>query len=135
MKKFASVFLSLFAAGILSAQTAPAAHHRAGGGMIQRLSAQLNLTADQQAQARAIFQQSREQMKAIAPQLKAERQAMQTAVKADNEGQIDAIVHQNAAFDAQNRAIHAKAMAKFYQILTPDQKTKFDQRENRHRIA
>jgi len=133
MKKFGTLFLSLFAAGILSAQSAPAAHHKAGGDMVQRLSARLNLTADQQSQAKAIFQQSREQMATIAPKLKAERQAVAAAVKSDNEAQIDQITSQDASLNAQARAIHAKAMAKFYQILTPNQKTKFDRGENRHR--
>ncbi len=130
--KFGSFLLPLFAAGILSAQTAPTPHHRVPGGqMMQRLSTRLNLTADQQQQAKAIFQQSREQMKSLRPQLQQERQAISAAVKAGNEQQIDQILQQNAQLNAQARAIHAKAMAKFYQILTPDQKTKFDQRGHR----
>ena len=133
MKK-GSILLAIFAAGILSAQTAaPSYRHRAPGGqMMQRMSARLNLTADQQQQAKAIFQQSREQMKALAPKLKEERQAVAVAVKADNEKQIDQIFKQDAGLNAQARAIHAKAMAKFYQILTPAQQAKFGQ-GRRHR--
>ncbi len=98
---------------------------------MQRLSTRLNLTADQQQQAKAIFQQSREQMKSLQPQLKNEHQAISAAIKSDNEQQIDQVLQQNAQLNAQARAIHAKAMAKFYQILTPDQKAKFDQRGHR----
>jgi len=127
--KLGSFILPLFAAGLLSAQTAPAPHHRVPGGqMMQRLSTKLNLSADQQTQAKAIFQQSREQMKSLQPKLRDERQAMSAAIKSGNEQQIDQLVQQNANLNAQARAIHAKAMAKFYQLLTPEQKTQFDQR-------
>jgi Spy/CpxP family protein refolding chaperone len=130
--KIGSFLLPFLAAGILSAQPAAAPHHRAPGGqMVQRLSSRLNLTADQQTQAKAIFQASREQMKSLQPQLKSEHQAMSTAIKSDNEQQIDQLTQQNAQLNAQARAIHAKAMAKFYQLLTPDQKAKFDQHGRR----
>jgi Spy/CpxP family protein refolding chaperone len=125
--KLGSLVLPLFVAGILSAQ--PAAHNRPS--MMQRLTANLNLTADQQTQAKAIFQGARQQSHSIAPQLQQQRQAMSAAIKSDNEGQIDQLTQQNAQLSAQARAIHAKAMAKFYSILTPDQKAKFDQRMNR----
>jgi Spy/CpxP family protein refolding chaperone len=135
--KFGSVLLPIFAAGILSAQTAqPAPHHRVpGGNMMQRLSTRLNLSTDQQQQARTIFQESRTQMQALAPQLKQERTAISAAIKSDNEQQIDQVLQQNASLNAQARAIHAKAMAKFYQILTPDQKAKFDQARSHRRQA
>jgi Spy/CpxP family protein refolding chaperone len=134
--KLGSFLIPLFAAGLLSAQTAPAAHHRVPGGqMMQRLSTTLNLTADQQALAKGIFQQSREQTNAIAPKLREERQAISGAVKSDNEQQIDQVLKQNAQLNAQARAIHAKAMAKFYRILTPEQKAKFDQGRMRHHNA
>jgi len=53
--------------------------------------------------------------------------ALREAVKSGSEQRIDQITQQNAQLDAQMRAIHAKAMAKVYAILTPDQKAKFDQ--------
>jgi Spy/CpxP family protein refolding chaperone len=117
--------LPFLAAGILAAQPAP--HHRTGAPMLQRLSARLNLTAEQQSQAKAIFQASREQARALAPKLREEREAVAAAVKSDNERQIDQVLSQDARLNAQARAIHVKAMAKFYQILTPEQKAKFDQ--------
>ncbi len=103
--------------------------------MMQRLSTRLNLSTDQQQQARTIFQESRTQMQALAPQLKQERTAISAAIKSDNEQQIDQVLQQNASLNAQARAIHAKAMAKFYQILTPDQKAKFDQARSHRRQA
>lgn len=125
--KLSPIFLPLFVAGILSAQTAPAPHARAGDRMMQRLTAQLSLTPDQQAQAKAIFKDSRQQAQALMPQLKQERQAMASAVKSDNEAQIDQLSQQNSQLNAQVRAIHAKARAKFYAVLTPAQKATYDQ--------
>jgi Spy/CpxP family protein refolding chaperone len=125
--KLSPLFLSLFVAGMLSAQTAPAHHARSGDRMIQHLTATLNLTPDQQAQAKAIFQDSRQQAQALMPQLKQERQAMNSAVKSDNEAQIDQILQGNSQLNAQVRAIHAKARAKFYALLTPAQKATYDQ--------
>jgi Spy/CpxP family protein refolding chaperone len=120
--KLRSLVLPLFVAGILSAQ--PVAHTR------RPMMANLNLTADQQTQAKAIFQGARQQSQSLKPQLQQQRQAMSAAIKSDNEAQIDQLTQQNAQLSAQARAIHAKAMAKFYSILTPDQKAKFDQRMN-----
>jgi Spy/CpxP family protein refolding chaperone len=94
--------------------------------MVARLSARLNLTPDQQNQARTVFQQARAEAKALSPKLKNERVALRTAIKSDNEPQIDRILHQDSQLNAQARAVHAKAMAKFYQILNPDQKAQFD---------
>jgi Spy/CpxP family protein refolding chaperone len=125
--KLSPLFLSLFVAGMLSAQTAPASHARRGDGMVQHLTSTLNLTPDQQAQAKAIFKDARQQSQALMPQLKQERQAMAAAVKSDNEAQIDQIVQANSQLNAQVRAIHAKARAKFYALLTPAQKATYDQ--------
>jgi Spy/CpxP family protein refolding chaperone len=134
--KFSTFLLPLCVAGIVSAQTAaspqpaPPSHEsharRAHGDMVARLSARLNRTPDQQNQARTIFQQARAEAKALSPKLKNERVALRTAIKSDNEPQIDRILHQDSQLNAQARAVHAKAMAKFYQILNPDQKAQFD---------
>lgn len=112
-------------------------HRRAlGGMMVNRLSKRLNLSPDQQSQARTIFQDARQQAQALKPKLQAERQAMSAAIKSDNEAQIDQLSQQNAQLNSSVRAIHAKAMAKFYATLTPDQKAKFDSmRANRRMNA
>jgi Spy/CpxP family protein refolding chaperone len=137
--KFSTFLLPFCVAGILAAQTAapnqPAPASRAKhahGDMVHRLAVRLNLTPDQQNQARAIFKQSRASAKMLAPKLRDERVALKTAVRTDNEGQVDQILNQDSQLNAQARAIHAKAMAKFYQILTPTQKAKFDHMSMRH---
>ncbi len=131
--KFSTFLLPLCVAGLLSAQTAappPTApsHHarREHRDMVTRLSARLNLAPDQQNQARTIFQQARADAKALSPKLRNERVALRTAIKSDNEPQIDRILNQDSQLNVQARAIHAKAMAKFYQTLNPDQKARFD---------
>jgi Spy/CpxP family protein refolding chaperone len=137
-------FVTILTAGALMAQTsAPAqegsANHqgRALQGMLQRMTKDLNLTADQQNQVKNILQSSREQTKALQPKLREERSALRDAVKTDAEQKIDQITRQNAELNAEASAIHAKTMAKIYTVLTPEQKAKFDQRfENgfwRHR--
>lgn len=101
--------------------------------MVHRFAARLNLTPDQQNQAKAIFGKARADEKAFAPQLRQERVALRNAIKTDNESQIDQILKQDAQLNAQARAIHARAIAKFYQILSPAQKVQFDHpRSHRH---
>jgi Spy/CpxP family protein refolding chaperone len=131
--KISASLLPLCVAGILSAQTAtppqpaPSSHaRRQHRDMVARLTARLNLTPDQQNQARAIFKQARADAKALSPKLRNEHMALQTAIKSDNEPQIDRILNQDSQLNAQARAIHAKAMAKFYQTLNADQKARFD---------
>jgi periplasmic protein CpxP/Spy len=104
------------------------AHYRMmGGPMLHRLTRELNLTPDQQTQARTIFEQARQQAQSLNPKLREERQEMTAAIKSDNEAQIDQVTRQDAPLDSRARAIHAKAMAKVYAMLTPDQKARFDQ--------
>ena len=133
--KLSIAFATILTAGALLAQTpAPAqegaANHHAGArqGMLQRMTKDLNLTADQQSQVKNILQSSREQTKAIQPKLREERSALRDAVKSDSEQKIDQITRQNAELNAEAAAIHAKTMAKIYTVLTPEQKAKFDQR-------
>ena len=123
---------------MLVAQTTPPANsqpqhaqHHPRQMMMQKLTADLKLTPDQQAKAKQIFAQSREQRKALAPKLREERGAVINAIKSDNVPQIDRAIRQNSQVNAQAAEIHARAMAQFYAILTPDQKAKMDQKLDR----
>jgi len=136
--KFRTLFLpAVLGVGMLAAQTttppartAPPEHSQRGGRqmMLQKLTSDLNLTPDQQAKAKQIFDQSWQQRKAIAPKLKEERGAILAAIKSDNVTQIDRLIQQNSQLNAQAAEIHAKAMAQFYAILNPQQKAKMDQK-------
>ncbi|HEY7336216.1 MAG TPA: Spy/CpxP family protein refolding chaperone [Bryobacteraceae bacterium] len=94
---------------------------------IQHLSNQLGLTPDQQTQVRSIFADTRKSAEALAPKMREEREALKMAVKSGNDREIDRVLQQNSQLNADFEAMHVKAMAKVYRLLTPDQKTKFDQ--------
>ncbi|HEY6345340.1 MAG TPA: Spy/CpxP family protein refolding chaperone [Bryobacteraceae bacterium] len=93
----------------------------------RHLTRALNLTPDQQTKVKAIFADARQRREALAPKMREERAALKTAVQKGDDREIDRILHQNAQLNADVRAVHVKAMARVYTLLTPDQKTKFDQ--------
>ncbi len=127
--------LALLTGGVIFAQSAattpeqptqrpgPAARRAR---MQQRMAAYLNLTPDQQAQAKQIRAQARQAAAPIRAQLKQSRQALQAAIKSGNDAQIDQITQAQAPLIAQAAAIRAHAFEKIYATLTPDQKTKAD---------
>jgi Spy/CpxP family protein refolding chaperone len=136
--KIPLTFLTILMAGTLGAQQstpsgenpstttgerAPRRSHNA----TRHLSRELNLTPDQQTKVKAIFADARQRGEALAPKMHEERAALKTALKKGDDREIDRILHQDAQLNADFRAVHVKAMAKVYAILTPDQKTKFDQ--------
>jgi protein CpxP len=102
--------------------------------MVRRQMMQgLNLTDAQKEQAKAIFQQSRQTAQPVAEQLRQNRQPLADAVKANNVGQIQALAAQQGTLHGQLLAIRSEAMAKFYSILTPEQRARADQRQQRVR--
>jgi Spy/CpxP family protein refolding chaperone len=133
--KLTAFLLPLAMAGLMAAQTTPAPQTQKPANehtqtmqqrMMHRMTARLNLTEDQQTKAKTIFAKAHDQQRALAPKLKEERTAIHAAIKTDNEAQIDQILQQNSQLNLQAREIHTKAVAQFYQILTPAQKTQFD---------
>lgn len=136
--KIPLTFLAILMAGTLGAQQstpssvnpstttgeqAPRRFHYA----TRHLSRELNLTPDQQTKVKAIFADARQRGQALAPKMREERAALKTAIKKGDDRDIDRILHQDAQLNADFGAVRIKAMAKVYAILTPDQKTKFDQ--------
>ena len=93
----------------------------------QRMMNALNLTDAQKQQAKTIFQQARESAKPVFQELKQNRQALTAAVKADNNSQIRELAAKQGNLRGQLLAIRSGAMAKFYQVLTPEQRAKADQ--------
>ncbi|HWB96332.1 MAG TPA: Spy/CpxP family protein refolding chaperone [Bryobacteraceae bacterium] len=134
---------ALLAAGMLFAQDNPGfsqrpegqgqAHKHAGRmNPMGRLAADLNLTDAQKAQAGQIFQASRQEARPIAHQLRQYRQDLATAVKAGApETQIDEVTAKIGPLLSQMASIRAKAFAKFYATLTPDQQQKLGTRMDR----
>jgi periplasmic protein CpxP/Spy len=130
---------STLAAGMAFAQTpapqpAPATPAVRPRGMVRRrLFKALDLTDAQRQQARTIFQQARQNAQPIQQQLKQNRQAFAAAVKANDTAQIQALATQQGALHGQALAIRGESMAKFYGTLTPEQRAKADQVQQRMR--
>ena len=126
---------AVLAAGMALAQNAPAQnsthtgrHGAQTGSMIDRLSARLNLTDAQKQQAQSIFAESWKSAQPVRTQIHQDKQALAAAVKSGSQADIDRISNNMGPLVAQASAIHAKAFANFYAILTADQKSKVDQR-------
>jgi periplasmic protein CpxP/Spy len=127
------------AAGLALAQTPapqagqarPPAEMRAA--VRHRMMQNLNLTDAQKQQAKAIFQQAKADSQPIRDQLKQNREAFSSAVKGNNVSQIQSLSAQQGNLRGHLTAIHGEAMAKFYNLLTPDQRAKADQMQQRIR--
>lgn len=131
MKKmcFSILLTATFATGLVFAQRsgnppspADLAQRRVGF-----LTRQLTLTDAQQQQATTIFTNSATAAAALHDSLRTAQQSLSDAVKANNNVGIDQAAATIGTLTAQLTASDAKADAAFYQILTPDQQTKFNQ--------
>jgi Spy/CpxP family protein refolding chaperone len=126
-------------AGMALAQNAPVQNsphtgrHGAAqaGSVVDRLATKLNLTDAQKQQAQSIFAAARKSAQPVRAQIRQDKQALAAAVKSGSQADIDRISNSMGPLLAQASAMHAKAFAQFYAILTPDQKTQMDQQMNR----
>jgi Spy/CpxP family protein refolding chaperone len=126
--------LSLFAAGLLSAQPpAPRAHFGQGQGapgqghrltFEQRLTQTLGLSPTQQNTVHTAMLESHVLGQGMQQKMQAAHQTLAAAVKAGNEDQIEKASSDIATLHQQQTSIHAKTMSKIYASLTADQKTK-----------
>jgi len=91
----------------------------------------LDLTEQQMADAEAISDAAREQAQPIHEQLVEKRKALHEAIKANNTAEIDKLSAEIGQLSGQLVAIHAKARASFYQLLTPEQKEKLNSIQER----
>ncbi len=126
----------LLAAGLIFAQTpspATGAQASKGRGRLARIEHFLNLTPDQQAQAKTIFQASQADAEPVRAQMKNARLALANAVKSDApDAQIDQLSAAVGPLASQLAAIRTKTFAKFYALLTPEQKDKFNSVMDQH---
>jgi Spy/CpxP family protein refolding chaperone len=131
---------NLFASGLLAgglavAQSTPANptgtnpgngsqwQHRGPGQMFS----QLQLTDAQKTEAQQIFQAVHANSQTLETQLQGIHQQLASAVKSGApDAQIDQLSNQAGTVMGQLMAMRTKAFAKFYAILTPDQKAKAD---------
>lgn len=88
-------------------------------------SSYLNLTAAQQEQAKPLFNNERDATKNLFDSMKQAEDALTAAEKSNQpDSELDRLANAVGAVHAQMAAIHAKAMARFYAMLTPDQQDK-----------
>jgi Spy/CpxP family protein refolding chaperone len=127
MKSLRNKFGAWTAVAVLGAASLFAADTTAGGGHHHHgafLSKELGLTAEQQGQAKSIFQNARQSAHPIRQQLKQTRQSLWAAEQSNNAAQIQQLAASEGNQVGQLAAIRGAAMAKVYQILTPDQQQK-----------
>ncbi len=141
LKSLAIVLAMLLAVGglVALAQTSGAgtgqAHQWSGqkgmrGNHLAFLANALNLTDAQKAQAKALFQDTRQKSQPIRQQVQAARQSLEQAIKTDNQAGIQTAANNLSQLQSQLIVIRSNAMAQFYQQLTPEQKAKADQLES-----
>lgn len=131
-----------FAAGIIFAQTPPSEPQpgagntqewRPGSSMrrhfdLDRVAQALNLTDAQKKQAQTIFQQARLSAQPFRQELKQNREKLSAAAKMNNnETEIQKLATEQGRIMGKLIAIRTEARAKFYRMLTPEQRVKDDQ--------
>jgi len=97
----------------------------------RRLTQQLGLNAEQQNKVHTAIEESRVVQQGLAQKERDARTRLGTAVRSGNEAQIDSISQELAQLHQQRTAAQAKAMAKVYATLNPDQKTRIEGQLNR----
>lgn len=95
------------------------------------MTQQLGLTAEQQNKVHTAIEEARVVQQGMAPKEGDARTRLATAVRAGNEAQIDSISTELSQLHQQRTASQAKALAKVYATLTPDQRTRIEGELNR----
>jgi len=108
--------------------------HGGPGADFHRMLKQLDLTTDQQAQVKAIWEKEKPAMQPLMQQMRQNHQAMK-ALEASgpfDEAKTRALATQNAQTMIEMQVQHARIKSEIMQILTPDQKAKMAQIEAQH---
>ncbi len=103
------------------------AHNRQAtrAGLVDRMSAALNLTPQQRDQAKAIFTAERANASAIRQQLRQERKSVQSAIQTGKPpAEIQQLAKNEGPALADLARMRAAAFARFYAVLTPAQQQK-----------
>ena len=135
MKKTFSllVFVTTLAASVAFAQTLSNTGPSRGNGIQRRISfltTLLTLTSAQQQQATTIFTNAATAAAPVHASMKTAREALRTAVTGNDTAAIGTSANSIGTLTGQLTSIEATADAAFYQMLTPEQQTKFTQFEN-----
>jgi Spy/CpxP family protein refolding chaperone len=99
---------------------------------VEHLTKALSLTTQQQQQATTIFTEAQNSSKPLHDQLSTAHDNLHAAVQKNDTAAIEQISNTIGNLMAQQTMAHAKAMAAFYQTLTPEQQSKFSQMAEHH---
>jgi|SRR5690348_11115102 Spy/CpxP family protein refolding chaperone len=89
------------------------------------LTEQLSLSAQQQQTATTLMTEFHNNAKAVHEQLRTAQENLHSAIQKNDTAAIEQISNTIGNLTAQQTLAHAKAMATFYQTLTPEQQSKF----------
>jgi len=102
------------------------------GNRLEYLTGYLSLTETQQAQAKTLFDAAAAANETARGQMTAAQDALTAAVKANRaDAELDRLAAAVGVIQGQMAGINAKRSAKFYALLTTEQKTKYDAIGNR----
>ncbi|HEY6303724.1 MAG TPA: Spy/CpxP family protein refolding chaperone [Terriglobales bacterium] len=137
MKSTRIRILSIGAAVLLAAVAAIAqGRHGYGGpgGDFHHMLKQLDLTADQHTQVKAIFEKEKPTLQPLMQQMRQNHAAMSTLEASGpfDEAKTRALATQNSQTMVELQVEHARIKSEIMQILTPDQKAKLAQIEANH---
>jgi Spy/CpxP family protein refolding chaperone len=142
LMKFATI--GAMTAGMALAQKAPPSlqssaqtpMHRPFARERQNFLKALNLSDAQKQQAKAIFQETRERTKPVRAELRQNREALHAAIKADNRAEIQKLSKADGELMGRLMMARNEARAKFYSLLTPEQRATAEKlhAEFRHRM-
>lgn len=124
-----AVALGLAAGTLAVAQSngnTPDGRPRHGQRLLRMATMALDLTSAQQDQAKTIFSQAEQANAPLAAEAKRVHEQMAEAIKANRTAEIDTLAASQGRLVGQMAALHAKAMAQFRQLLTPEQQAKAD---------
>ncbi len=93
------------------------------------MAKRLSLTAAQQQQATTIFTDAAAAEKSVFQQMRTAHESLKAAVEKNDTAAIEQLAGTVGNLTTQLTTAHAKAAAAFYQVLTPDQHSKFAQIE------
>jgi Spy/CpxP family protein refolding chaperone len=117
------ITVALTAGGLMAKQDNGFAQHRHQ--FAQRMSAALNLTPEQQQQAKSIFKSEREAARPVREQLRQDRKAVEAAIQSGNPvSEVQQLAKREGPALGEMAGMRATAFAKFYAILTPAQQQK-----------
>ena len=92
--------------------------------LTKKLIQSLDLSATQKQQAKSILQSTRSQVQPLTSQIKQNRESLSAAIQTGDTAQIQQLATSLGTLQGQVLALRSTGMAQFYALLTPDQKTK-----------